>query len=323
MNPVLFRKCVSEVLLLFTACGLLMFAFCWVRIFIVASLDTGSFATIIDQLWDNWGHLSPVPLSQLLTQTGRIAIGYDEPMVWLTMTIFAISRGSAAVSGELSRGTMEMLLAQPISRLQVLYSQAVVTVACIALLSAATWCGTWSGIQTARATEMEPAASIQIPLTKWRVPISLEPPKKVRVPMRERVDAKDFLPGAMNLFCLGVCMAGLTTLVSACGRYRWSTIGVISTFFVFQMIFKVLCRAFTSTEWLEYFTILSAYEPQRLIFFAAEMPEHYWSWWVPAGEKNPALPGPLMNYVTLLVIGGLSYLGAGVVFHRRDLPAPL
>jgi ABC-2 type transport system permease protein len=323
MNRVLLRKCISEVQLLFIASGLLLFTFCWVRIFIVASIDTGSFATIVDKLWDNYGRLSPVPFSQLMTYTGRIAIGYDEPMVVFCVAIFAIARGSAAVSGELSRGTMEMLLAQPISRLQALYSQAAVTISCLALLSVCSWCGTFTGIQTARATELAPAKSITVPLLEWKIPLSLGSGEKIRVPMRDRVQSKHFVPGAMNLFCFGVCMAGLATLASACDRYRWRTIGILSAFFVVQMIFKVLSRAFDSTEWLQYFTILSAYEPQRLVYIAADVPALNWSWWVPADERHPSMAGPLLYYIVLLTIGLGSYIAAGFVFQKRDLPAPL
>lgn len=323
MNRVLLRKCISEVQLLFLASGLLLFTFCWVRVFIVASLETSSFAAIIDKLWDNWGHLSPVPLSQLLTYSGRIALAYDEPVVVFCIAIFGIARGSAAVSGELSRGTMEMLLAQPISRLQALYSQAAVTVACIALLCLLTWCGTWSGIQTAKATETAPARSLQIPLLNWKVPLSFGSGDKIKVPMRERVDSRDFAPGALNLFCLGVCIAGAATFASACDRYRWRTIGIISSLFVIQMIFKVLGRAFESTSFLQYLSILTAYEPQRLVYIAVDLPEQNWAWWLAQGEKHPSMAGPLLYYVTLLGIGIGSYIAAGVVFQKRDLPAPL
>jgi ABC-2 type transport system permease protein len=113
-----------EARLLLAALAALMFAFCWVRVFIVSRLQTSQFAAIVEQVWDQFKSFSPVPLDQLLSYTGRIAIGYNEPVVVFGISIFAIARGSDAVSGELNRGTLEMLLAQPVSRLQVLYTQA-------------------------------------------------------------------------------------------------------------------------------------------------------------------------------------------------------
>lgn len=323
MNRVLLWKCLSEVQLLFFASALLLFAFCCVRIFIVASIDTGSFANIIGELWENYGHLAPVPLTQILTYSGRIALGYDDPVVVFCVAIFAISRGSAAVSGELSRGTMEMLLAQPISRMQVLYSQAAVTVTALALLCVSTWCGTWTGIQTAWATELAPVPSLSVPFLKAKIPLGFSSPTKIRVPMRERVEPKNFIPGAFNLFCLGVCLAGLTTLASAWDRYRWRTIGIISAFFVSQMILKILGLAFQNLAWCQYLSILTVYEPQRVIYIAIDHPEQNWAWWLVRGDKHPSMAGPLLYYVVLLGLGISSYIGAGVVFQKRDLPAPL
>ena len=34
-------------------------------------------------------------------------------------------------------------------------------------------------------------------------------------------------------------------------------------------------------------------------------------------------PGPLGYYLILLAIAAIGYLAAGIVFHKRDLPAPL
>src|SRR5205085_11716340 len=114
MNVVLFKKCITETRLLFAGLGLLLFVFCWLRVFIVSRLQTSQFAAIVEQLWDQLKDFWPVPLDQLLTYTGRIAVGYNEPVVVFGASIFAIARGSDVVSGELSRGTMEMLLAQPV-----------------------------------------------------------------------------------------------------------------------------------------------------------------------------------------------------------------
>src|SRR6476660_1896787 len=141
MNVVLLKKCIAEARLLFGGLGLLLFVFCWLRVFIVSRLQTRQFATIIEQLWDQFKDLWPVSLEQLLSYTGRIAVGYNEPIVVFGISIFAIARGSDVVSGELGRGTLEMLLAQPVSRLQVLYTQAAVTVGGIGLLCLLTLAG--------------------------------------------------------------------------------------------------------------------------------------------------------------------------------------
>ena len=45
---------------------------------------------------------------------------YEEPMIYMIMTIWCVARSSDVVSGELGRGTMEILLSQPVSRRQAL-----------------------------------------------------------------------------------------------------------------------------------------------------------------------------------------------------------
>ena len=323
MNRAVLKKCLFEARLLLLACAATLFSFCWLRVWIVSRLEMSSFASIIEKLWDKWKDFSPVPLSQLLSYSGRIAVGYDEPIVVFSVAIFAIARGSDAVSGELGRGTMEMLLAQPISRLQVLYSQALVTVVALLLLSLAAWGGTYAGIQTNYVTEEAPAPSLRIPGLGIEIPLSFKPGKSITVPMRERVSAMDLLPGAVNLFCFGVCWAGLATLVSACDRYRWRTIGIVSSFFVLQMIMKI---AGLAVDWLRpllSLSIFTAYEPQKFVSIAVNMPEQTWALLLRDSDGRVIDTGPLGYNLILLGIGLAAYLLAGAIFHKRDLPAPL
>jgi ABC-2 type transport system permease protein len=322
LNLVLLKKCLHEVRLLFAACFALVFAFCFVRVFIVASLELIDFAAIVERLWDKWEKFAPVPLSHLLSYPGRIGIGYDEPIVWISISIFAIARGSDAVSGELNRGTLEMLLAQPVSRLQVLYSQALVTLGCLALLSLASWGGTWLGIQCTTVEESLPPPRLKLPLFP-EIPIPFQTTEKVEVPMRTKVDPVVFLPGALNLFCLGCAVAGISTLISACDRYRWRTIGIVASLFVISMIFKIVGLAFESFGWLRALSLFTAYEPQKFIFVAVQEPSSLWNL-ARYGDKDVFLePGPLGYNLILLGIALVCYLGAGIVFHKRDLPAPL
>ena len=134
MNRVLLAKCVREARLLFLACFAALFLFCFFRMYIVSRVEMDSFAKIVGELWDKWSDFSPVSLKQLLSYPGRVAITFDEPIVLLCITIFAIARGSDCISGELGRGTMEMLLAQPLSRWQIVVTQATVTVYGLAIL---------------------------------------------------------------------------------------------------------------------------------------------------------------------------------------------
>lgn len=343
MNRAVLKKCLQEVRLLWAACAVALFAFCWVRVYIVSRLEMSSFASIVEKLWDKWKDFSPVPLSQLLSYSGRIALTYDEPIVVLCISVFAIARGSDAISGEINRGTMELLLAQPVSRLQALYSQAAVTVTGLVLLALLSWCGVWCGIHTISVKEDAPSNTFKIPglpleiptrmpvatkammLPFLHVPIPTEfkEAEKIRVPMSQRVNTDNIFPGAFNLGCLGFCLAGISTLVSAFDRYRWRTIGLVTGFYVLQMVCKILGMAIKEVGWLRQFTIFTPYEPQKFIAAAVHTPQDAWSVALYDSAGKFLEPGPLGYNLILLGLGLGCYVAAGLVFHKRDLPAPL
>lgn len=323
MNRALLQKSITEARLLVAALGLLLFCVCWLRVFIVSRLQTGQFAAIIEQVWEQFKDFWPVPLDQLLTYTGRIAVGYNEPIIVFGVALFAISRGSDVVSGELSRGTLEMLLAQPVSRVQVLFSQSLVTIGGLAILCVLTWAGTAAGIYTTQVKEDLPPPSIGIPGLAIRIPLSFREPEKIVVPMREKTRSSYFVPGAFNLFCLGVSLAGLSAMVSAFDRYRWRTIGVIVSIFVVSLVLKLLGQAIGEVAWLQRCSLFTAYEPQKFISLAVHDPQHMWAIALYNPQGRFLEPGPLGYNLILLAIGGACYLAAAIAFEKRDLPAPL
>jgi ABC-2 type transport system permease protein len=322
MNRALIKKSLHETQLLFAACAVWLFAFCWIRVWIVSSMEETRFANILELLGDNLVKtLSPVSLAHLTSFTGRIALAWDDGLVVIVMLAFAITRGSDVVSGELNRGTLEMLLAQPVSRLQVIVSQALVTVTAIGLLSVATWLGTWMGIQTTQARVERQATLLKIPFG----PALSNPfakPEIERVPMRTRVDPQSLAPAAVNLFSFGLCFAGIASLLSASDRFRWRTIGIALGLFVLQAIAKVVGVLKKDFEWLKYISALTVYEPSRLVEIAVQQPEYAWALTMPGAGGEQAL-GPLGYDLILVAIGLTCYVAAAVVFAKRDLPAPL
>jgi ABC-2 type transport system permease protein len=323
LNPTLLKKSLAEARLLFAGLGALLFGVCWLRVFIVSRLQTSQFAAIIEQVWDQFKDFWPVSLDQLLSYTGRIAVGYNEPIIVFGVSLFAIARGSDVVSGELGRGTLEMLLAQPVSRLQVLYTQSLVTLGGLLLLCSLTWAGTAAGIHTTHVKEDLPPPSLSIPGLGWRIPLSVSEPQKVKVPMRERTKIEYFAPGAFNLFCLGVALAGFSAFISAFDRYRWRTIGIVVTAYVISLVLKLLGQAIIEVNWLQRLSLFTAYEPQKFISLAANHPEQAWSLALYDSAGRFIEPGPLGYNLVLLGVGAASYFAAGWVFQRRDLPAPL
>lgn len=321
MNRTLIKKSIAESRGLLLACMAALFGFCWTRVWLVGQFEMSRFMTIVEQFRE-FERFAAVPFEQLFTYAGRIALAFDEPIAILCVSLWAIARGSDCISGEIGRGTMEMLLAQPVSRLRVIWSQSAVTVAGTALLAVAAWLGVYAGIQTTTVEEPAPAASVTIPWFGVELPNPLAKQEMQRVAIRDRVEAAWFIPAAFNLFSLGLFGAGLSTLLSACDRYRGRTIGMVVGFYIVEMVLKIVGRAADHLAWLRHCTFFTAYEPERFVSVAIRSPELTWAVWTNDPQGVWTL-GPLGYNLILIGLGLAAYAGATVVFRVRDLPAPL
>ncbi len=130
-----------------------LFAFQWVHVWQIGQLPISDFRALLKLLPPLVEQLAPIPYSQLATPLGRIAVVYNQPLVVLVVSAWGIARGSDAVSGELGRGTMEMLLAQPVRRITVLAAQASVTLGGAATLALSAWLGTIVGLSHVQLEE--------------------------------------------------------------------------------------------------------------------------------------------------------------------------
>lgn len=327
MNRALIKKCLTDAQWLFLALGVLLFGFCWLRVWIVSLLETPRFAVIIEQFWDKFGQLSPVSFAELISYSGRVALTYLEPVVVFGLAIWAIARGSDVVSGELGRGTMEMLLGQPIRRSQVLWTQAAVTIAGGALLCAICWCGIGVGIHYTTVT-VSPPSEWRIPLINIQVPNPLGAQGARQVPLASQVHAADMVPPAVNLFAFCICVAGIATLMSSWDRYRWRTIGIVSGFYIVETILKVVSVSAPHLNWLRWWTFVTAFEPQWFAAIASrartsDQPQLNWAVVLLDEQGQFAGWGPMGHNGVLVAIGLAAYLAAAVIFSRRDLPAPI
>ena len=326
MNGALWGKCVREARWLLVACAAAVYAFCWVRVWMVSRIDTERFHAILDLLPGDWKKFTVVDMDWLITYAGRISLAFDEPIVVFGMSIWAIARGSDCVSGELNRGTMEMLLAQPLSRLQVLGHQAAVTIIGVAVIAAAAWLGTWTGIQTTSVKEeARPSWTLpfDVPGVGRQLPRPWAAPETRWVPMSDKVSSTVFWPATANLCALGFFLAGISSLVSACDRYRWRTIGIVVGAYVVETILKLVGMASEEWRWLTWFSIFTPYEPEAGVHLAIESPDLAWSIVRYDTAGNWLELGPLGDDLILLAGGLLAYVAAAVIFQRRDLPAPL
>lgn len=320
IHHVLVRKYAAQSLLLWSSCALALFSFAWVRVWVVSLLDMGQFRTILEQFRD-FERFAPVGFDALFTHTGRVGMTFDEPIVILCTVVWCISRGSDVVSGELGRGTLEMVLAQAISRTTLLVSHAVVSIAGLASLAILLWAGIAMGISTTTITETLPTPSLRIPFTAIEVPLTTAPPMTESFLMSERVQWETFATGAFSLFAFGFFLLGLSTMLSSMDRYRWRTVGAVVSIYVFQLVMFGLGKAAEQLAWLRAMSFFNCYRPQQQI--AQVVNDGALAPWRFTGGESDAWFGPIVYPLILLLGGVVFYAIAVIVFRRRDLPAPL
>ncbi len=174
-----------------------------------------------------------VPLDMLATPRGQLSILYVHVVTLLICVGWALGRGSDSITGEISRGTMDLILTLPIWRVSVVVIPAIVTAIGSALLAAAVMLGTWLGLACVR----------------FDSPVAV----------------MDFLPGAVNLACMTFCITGITTLISAGIRDRWMAFALAGGLYIAELVVKLVARMWPAGRWLFYLTFLTPFEPQELI----------------------------------------------------------
>jgi ABC-2 type transport system permease protein len=232
-NTAIWRRTWGDQRTLLLALAALWTAFPWIYLWLSAEIPMSDFQLLLRLIPEDWQRLSGVPLADVATPAGRVALAFVDPVVVLAATVWGITRGSDAVSGQLERGTMEMVLSAPVRRGAVFLSQALATTAGAALLSGVLLAAVWSAVA----------------LGPWSGTVT---------PAR-------FVPAVANVFGLMVCMAGLAAAVSAADSHRWRTIGILCGFYVFSILAKLVGRLSTRYGWVGYLSVLNAYEPQRLV----------------------------------------------------------
>jgi ABC-2 type transport system permease protein len=223
-----------------------------------------------------------------------LSIGYVHPLVQVLLCIWAIGRGSGAIAGEIDRGTMELLLAQPVPRARVVWGHVLVDAITIPILCVALWGGTLLGVALVGPIEVSRAELEKLPpLLRGEVSgAQLE------------LDPWACAPAMLNVAALLCAVSGYTLWLSAAGRFRGRVLGVAVLLTLLQFLVNVIGQLWSVVEPLRPLTVFYYYQPQALILGG--------DWllvWLRLG--------------VLFGVGAVGYLMALRVFCRRDLPAPL
>jgi len=318
----LVRKNLQDGVWLWLWCAIPLGLLGWLHVWVTSHMNTESFQLLLDN-FEEFEKFLPVTFEELITYSGRISQFYNEPIVLICVLLWAIARGSDIVSGQLNQGTMEMILAQPVSRMQVYWSHALVTIAGCVLLPLVAFCGSSIGIANSNVTELAPHSMITIPIVDLQVRNPFIPRQEVSIPLSDRVAWHEFIPAATILACLGIFFAGITMLISSLDRFRRRTVGIATGVAVMQMIIRLAGVSNESLSWMLNFTIFSIYNPSRFVIYANRDPGVLTSWVLRDAEGLYQGLGPLSVHLLMILVGVGCMVAGALIFRRRDLPAPL
>jgi ABC-2 type transport system permease protein len=234
-QPVLWRLAWREQRVLLISLCVLLSVFGVIYVWLVSRIKLDGLSAFLMNTFKDFEALSGVPFEDVATVTGRIALGFVDPVVLLTMTTWAISRGSDLISGELDRGTMELTLAQPLRRMSFFLAKTALSLVGVLSLALCFWGGVSVGI----ALIHTPADNV----TGWQ-----------------------FWPGVINIIMLGFMILGISSAMSSWDRYRWRTVGIMGGCYATWLLFKILFK--TGGEhwtWIGWLTPFRWFEPQLLI----------------------------------------------------------
>ena len=114
---------------------------------------------------------------------------WNHPFVLLIFSIWAISRGSIAVAGEIEKGTMDLVLSRPVARWAFLFAQVITVVFGLLLMAGSMMAGNLVGSHYNTLIEPATASTLTKP--------------------------------AMNLIAFGWAIFGYTFVLSTLDFYRW------------------------------------------------------------------------------------------------------
>jgi ABC-2 type transport system permease protein len=168
-----------------------------------------------------------------------ISIAYVHPLTMFILSIWAIGRASGAIAGEIDRGTMELLLAQPIRRSQVVLGHLCVDLLTIPVLCLSMWAGTWLGVSLVGF---------------------IGNPNEILA-----VNPWLFGPGLVCVALLVFALSGLTMWVSSAGRFRWRVLGAAAILALVQFLVNLIGQLWEPAAPLRPLTVFYYYQPQPII----------------------------------------------------------
>jgi len=238
-----------------------------------------------------------------------LAMGMLHPIVLTLCVVWAIGRAAGAVAGELDRGTMELLMSQPVPRNRLILAHFLVDLIVLPILCLAFFAGTQTGLAIVGdfVPDYTTLKSLKFPNGRNPFPIPDNPEPLA-------VSGLGEITGLMNTFSLMFAISGITIALSAAGRSRGKVTGYAVLVVVVMFVANTIGQLWEPAAFVRPLTLFFYFQPQKVMLDGNWMTDVGKAW-----SGAPSVSGAL----TLLAVGVVGYLLALRTFTRRDLPAPL
>ncbi len=235
-----------------------------------------------------------------------LAIGLLHPVLLIMCVVWCVGRAAGAVAGELDRGTMELLMSQPVPRSRLILAHLAVDGLVLPVLCLSFFAGTQVGLAAAGAFVPDYAAIDDIPMLK-NLPRDTTP-----LP----VSGMGELPALVNTLALMFAISGTTLALSAAGRNRWKVVGYAVLGVVVMFVANTIGQLWEPAGFVRPLTFFYYYQPQRVMLDGEWTVDLSAAWHLGRPARVPAVG-------VLFAVGAAGYALALRTFTRRDLPAPL
>jgi ABC-2 type transport system permease protein len=327
MTLILFRKLLRDVrpALIVVCLVLFVFAAFWVKIaqrvtseiapvFNSVALLVGDKNLFQEVLFKGPGKVSQAALGwgdlNFERPNDFLAMGMLHPIVLTLCVVWAVGRAAGAVAGEIDRGTMELLLSQPVPRNRLILAHFLVDLVVLPTIALAFFLGTQFGLAVVGdfVPDYTALKNLKGPTGQ---PINIPIPAH---PQPLEVNGRGELVGLSNTVALMFAISGMTLALSAAGRSRWKVTGYAVLIVVVMFVANTIGQLWEPAAFVRPLTFFFYYQPQKAMLDG--------NWLVDLGAAWPGLPR-VSGIAILLSVGVVGYLLARRTFVRRDLPAPL
>jgi len=163
---------------------------------------------------------------------GIVGIGYAHPFALLMMAAWTVRVPSAALAGEMGRGTMDLVASRPVTRSSQVAAALLAVLGGLAALAAAAWLGTFAGLA------MRPVAGVK---------------------------ALGYLPVAAALWLLFACFGTVAILASALAREAGTAIAWMAGILAGSYVLDYAARVWPRIASLRPLSLFRYYEPPRVM----------------------------------------------------------